>query len=1479
MAKLTASNKALKKALVEFSNQAFNQPAPQPFVLPDSQTSSVTPQQAVLAQYMNIPGYNQNPVAPSASPASPSTEKSALSQTFGWLGSLGHGVENIAIDAFNHDGSPLDVAKNIGLDAAGAYAAAMKPLAEIAMAPGINVPGENTIDSKLNNFIQKENTTNHGSADETSGVSVLKAAGVNGTSTHARILQAIGGLGIDILSDPTTYLGPGLLKVPKEAVSAVKGIEDAVKAGKDVAEAAPSITPEVRQLDSSAPTGIQGHPQLFAGDTSSSSDALKAKQSASHAIVSSVTPDTTLAPIMPTAANGLIPKIASDIKKPLTPAAQRSARASQASRKRWYEDLVPVEVKGKKVSNIKTKTPAINAGGDAAANLINAGQDVSTLSRKELATTVTALAKDGGVQDKDLKYFAKGFEDTASIPDSERLSTHIANKGTVEDFANGRPRKVEAPELEEAIKPGITQHSVADMISDITSGVLPRTADKFVPATGEMANIAQRTTEDFVKGTNDATGASHATLGPANQAQLWNKLQSKARETLAGGATKLNVQKRTISMMRSAEDHALSIGHPPMDWNGSGLRLTDVMSELSPQLLAKGYIPQIVSAFSKKSAEEITDPVVKEAFERAMASRKIDSAGIGSQIMDNFAQTYKDNFNNASDAFVQRWKAGVAPKQVKDAAVAGGLTNKEADSLQSLVRNFSQNSLDSSIDSYRNHLGAEIARSVAAGRVTKGAGKVLSDAIADMIEEDGKFSNVNKALGKGKSSSPLQQFNAMERFLDNNAVNSVLTRLTTWAGRGPMYTSWRDSFNAVQNNAVTRAGWFVNMRASFSKDEMSQAWKLVASQGLSSGRETIEAMDDGDRVKPLAQSLLDLSDSLFGSKSAWKELAMNPNSLDSAEAIKAQMTFEDLDQAFKATRSPIRMSKIKGKGDNWLDSIGSIDPMEEFGLDPAKYLFHIDRAFSNVATKYALDDDFAMSFGQKAGTSFTHTAKIDNVRFADDVRFDPKVANQYKFMVDTLYATPWSAKSGPGKAYFTALRMWKSGVTIYRLAHHISNVIGDSFLTWMDGISDPTVFSKAQKVLWTNKKAYGDALQDRDFSKLQGLLTRDQYDNMGGSATATVIKKQGATVSTGEIYRGINERGLLNSYATIEDIVGKSLFEESKNPILHRLSRPLGGKAHNVAAGISEYTDHFSRTAHFIGVVQQRMTPAVATALNAAKTPTERLDVLKPLFDEAAARVKKFHPNGQELTKFEQSWGRGLIPFYAWTRKTVPTMIQSLAEHPENISKLQAYPRANYALQQALGIQTPSPENQFPVNQLIPSWLTTEGLGPIGVAGDSGLSGFFSRLGRQGVLPSGEVFGSTILSPSNPFDDTISQWGGVPSEQGNIPGFLKNIVNQSSPAIQLVKSFADQTTNTGAPIPESQGGQGWGPYIASQIPGVADVERITKLGQTAKPGTQPIGGVDVASMLNYLLGAGVTGTGQYYKSALAEQQAKAKAGN
>jgi hypothetical protein len=1441
-------------------------------------------------------------------------EGGVLSNTFGWMASLGTGVENIIQDVIDAPEQGFgQTAKDIGNDVGAALAHVLQPAAEIAALPGVEMPGGDLGTDQLSKYVQKHGVRHHGDGYMT-GQRLAKqlpewAFGLPGKN---KVTEAATGFGLDVATDPLSYVGLGLFSKAKPAAETLEALAAGTAKVPQIATPAPigNTAPFVK------PTAGPSKIDLGPGPSYQGAQSITGQK----LLPTPTAPPVAASPMLHAVTNpppiSLSEKIIGDALNfdNITPETSNWIKGQALTDRRLYEKLRPVVFPEKNVPAPRTDLrkaqvdEGYQKGVDAVDNIRAVDSpfdmpDLGPISRAEQVDLFNQVSKHGvmgpvyrngelmGDDTLDVmaaKYRWAGFERAMieagyQFPEG-RLSHYLQSTKTpkLDEFAVGKPLK-ERPKVDDPIElksvdeiwagsKGINPADVQKAISEqelnrLMGGVNPRTREDIPLPDSEFLTDLARQGAITQKKLLGSSAMRRRDLNPANQAQLFNRMQNDLKGWVAKNKAfqkgKKWRQTQALAMMKAAEDYlAKTYGIQGVDWNGAPLRFTDVIAEIGEEGL-NDFIPRLMKAFQSGDLSKITDPVAKKAIADAMARRAEVSGGIAKVVFNEYIK----DFNYARDVLspqkLQAWRNGEALKKAERDARLMGATEKEKDAIVDLLKNHidTTNLERAELDRLFDELGESVIRGIQKGQLDRKLIKSTYHAIARL---------------RGETAEQIAH-----DVTGNRALDFFMNNMTTWWGRGEYKDFTREVYQFAEDYARARAKWFSDKLTNYSKAERNAAFRYAQrlheaparafAKGLSKDEQEAIALTEkgfSDREIELGNQIRDYFENILGSKSS---LASITDAAGSA-AIRSQMTMADIDKQLRAFNSSFQFHKHIRKtanregmpadysGENWLAAWENVDPSVH-GQDPLSFLYDLDLAVQRVMAEYATIDSFAYTFGRKAGDAgfdpLVHKAKIEHHRFDPDLRFDPEVQKQFMRLMKDIEEGPWIPGSKAGQFYTKGLRMWKTGVTIYSPSHHIRNLIGDTWLMWAAGHNDPRAFVWSKKMLHAERSRYKEAIKDPTLDALRGLYSKEELGYFRTTGDTVVLKRNGANLTASEIYGEANQRGLLLDATRVEDIMGTTVQETltGRSPLK---IQPLGGHAHNVATKVAEYREHYVRLAHFSSAVNKRLTKNVAARLRAAEgSPVARKEIMDEIYRKAASEVRKWHPDGRDMTHFEQKWMRNIIPFYSWQRKSVPLLFQTMAQRP---SKILMYPRATFAAQQSLGIEAESPYDPFPYDQLFPDWMRAGGIGPIGdPQSDNVVSKFFGRLGRYAETPQGDPVGYSVVNPGNPFNDFVNHTFGI----GDREAVAHGVSSPLTPLFNIPKEFLTGTTFSGAPIAESEGGQGYEAWTASQVPILSMFQRTLNLGEEQPEGVR--GGPNRDALANLLFALGLQSTGPYIR--------------
>lgn len=638
-------------------------------------------------------------------------------------------------------------------------------------------------------------------------------------------------------------------------------------------------------------------------------------------------------------------------------------------------------------------------------------------------------------------------------------------------------------------------------------------------------------------------------------------------------------------------------------------------------------------------------------------------------------------------------------------------------------------------------------------------------------------------------------------------VEGIMTKFATWWGAKDLKPFSREYIDTARNVAAAFAETLTPIVQATKPSQRFAAFTVAQGKRLASSPEE-QAL--ADQFKYMVERLMgthgitsNAEAVVLRSGTVMKEL--------NAELPKEMKFFEskgvdDLGRKFDYTDG------------NWMHSWKEWDVKE-----PAETLYRLTRSLQMVTRKNSMWDDAAARWGMPIkGSEFQHQVK--NVARLKGTYFPQQIAEQIDTLHNQLERDVFKTPNKAIELFDKVQRMWKTGVTIYSPAHHIRNLNGDVYLAALDGVVSPKPYLIATKVLHAYPTRY------KDLESVFNIMDPNLRENALRARPGNVVlnTKRGDKLTAEQLYQAAESQGLFIRAMHVEDLTGDAA------PAFGTLGpkiQPFGGKVYGAATRASELRDHWVRLAHFTDILSKSNAP------------------LRVAIEQAGRRVRKFHPDGMDMTGFEQNVLRRVIPFYSWMRKATPLVIEGAIMRPHITM---AFPKAMANMQYATGIESNGPGDPFPMDQMFPDWLKEKGIGPILGPG--------SGLGREATWR-GSAPGDTIVNPSSPFLDQLQQIGNP----------KQTILSGLSPSLRIPIELATGNSSLGIPLNSVQGGTP--AYLAEQIPSVGLAARLSGLTRSNEP-------YNPEQLINFLTAMGVTGTGPYQPQAQTEiRQAITQIGN
>lgn len=969
----------------------------------------------------------------------------------------------------------------------------------------------------------------------------------------------------------------------------------------------------------------------------------------------------------------------------------------------------------------------------------------------------------------------------------------------------------------------------------------------------------------------------HPIFNAPTQNNLSNRIANDARKQLIRESTNLRtgskinkaaapalipaVFDRYIDMLRNAEESLISKGRAekndayyPRGGIKPGspyLRLSDVLSALPRELAqeailgAKGKVhaSTILKAVTGSNAalgqiakqnkplfEAIRNTDWTPLMVKEYATRTIDAANAAQETTNDVANFISAKLMDTTASDVN--KAAVMDETVKAAKnefkhempAAKATLNEMLDGLRQSIPSPLPDPIDDIIQRGKRSLAAGV---FASGKQRAAQGPRIATATA--VTEaaiDSPITDAAVDLYKAEIAAEEGIFGTVLKWFDPASGYKDLRQLVL------------KNLSARKTSATTRASEIIKLFSKIPEAEHMTFWKEVTNADLPTipaHRESVALM------QKMFQNLFGDSGlaEKFAGNTAIARAGINVDHLNKHMRIVGINDF----QFTRDVPDPLNPAKtIRLNPDQVLDTWKNYVPKDS--ADLRKFVFNMSQAVENSMVEYSTFANLGSIWGSKAAKNGYQ--QVTGMHSAIDGMYFPKeIVSQIAKMargIDEMYEPV--ANSALMRLYDDALRTWKTGVTIYAPSHHIRNMIGDVFTSWLDGVSNPAYYTKSGQMLMANHHMYSDMkvgknpLSDilgegRETEIISKIIGNSQTRIPKGTRIIATAKVNGKkfSITLDQAYQMAFRHGLFPHSSVIEDLPGSETLMESLAQRFHPGKvgpfQPFKGNVAKGVKGLAETREHYVRGAHWLYALENT-----------------KANSLEELFQKSAERVRKYHPDGLDLTTTEKKVFRRLIPFYSWNRKAIPLILEGIAMHP---AKIIAYPRIMSAMQEQQGIES-SVSDPWPDDQLFPNWLSSNVIGPV-LPPDSG---FAQRIARS---PGEE--GYTLINPGNPATDIMEDYFNNP---------IKGVGNSLTPFLKIPAEIGFQREfQSGAPIDDKT------EYIDKNVPLLSTMSRLTN----GAVGTGLVEGGDLKgketdssnlpALINYLTAAGILDTGRYIK--------------
>lgn len=989
-------------------------------------------------------------------------------------------------------------------------------------------------------------------------------------------------------------------------------------------------------------------------------------------------------------------------------------------------------------------------------------------------TAWRSAAKDAGLTKKEIDTVLKTTDDDEAL----RLLREFANK----------PIKLpKAPAVEVAVKAEDTVVADAEDIieaaaegSETAAKAMAEAVDKQRPRTvntidaegGEAvaktaASVVKKIKEKAFKNPNfnpavqvNAIRMLESALIDKDLMPGWKVGKDKLKTTSTGPIAKT---RRSLMMkhLEALEDAMTHAGYPPLSYgvkNPYPLRLSDLINAaggIHVAMQGVKHLTDLVGNQKKFDAFLEANPAAKQLAEANQAAHAAYTADLAKNATDSALEAAKKAELDPSLTASERAAAlSSVPQVARDVVKStASLPNPEAariaaQNAKELIEN-AKPSVVKAIDKNKWTFKTASATGKITPETVEGAVKVEREALRKV--------GVSPSVIRGEVSiadDSLAQKGLAASFLKAFKPDFEMEDLR------PMFVENRSLFQ--QHTAY----WSHALNETF-----KSAPKAARIEGWDSFTKGLPINDP--KALEASEHFAKAMDSMFGGSGLSDAIT--------SDVLRNQITIHDLNKALKLRGVAFRFTDEitdefgKVKKVPWMDSWKHHDLK---GMDPVLFIKQMRDAADQTLMEKTMFDQIATIFSAKSGVG----VGISGVPRLKGVAFDREMVPQIKRFIEVL--DDLQKPRGKFRQFYEqVLRIWKTSVTIYNPSHHARNMAGDTMLAWLQGVNDPKVYDKAMRVLKSKRGLYAD------IGEVDNLIGPEAVKRqLAREAHAPITSFKGQKLDAIQIHTIMYNRGLLPHSRILEDIHGAPATDI-------KLPQPLGGRGSKAARKVSETREHFSRTAHFIHALQK------------SKAAT-----LEGAIEEATRVTRKWHPDGLDLTPFEEKWMRNIFPFYSWTRKAVPLILEGAAKNP---AKITAPNKVLYNLQISMGIDPESMSEPFPVDMQFPDWIRDMAYGPV-LAGGTKIVG-------SGLNPVADVGEDYLNNP------------------------VKGLKGMLTPAVKLPAELAfKEDIQTGQEFDTMDMTE----YVDKQIPGLSVANRLTG-GNLGAGSVEALATGDKSAMLNH----------------------------
>lgn len=406
------------------------------------------------------------------------------------------------------------------------------------------------------------------------------------------------------------------------------------------------------------------------------------------------------------------------------------------------------------------------------------------------------------------------------------------------------------------------------------------------------------------------------------------------------------------------------------------------------------------------------------------------------------------------------------------------------------------------------------------------------------------------------------------------------------------------------------------------------------------------------------------------------------------------------------------------------------------GLNPLDTLERYQQALSGAQTMKNIGAHLSKNFDHRStfvdGTRMTaadaraagwfrvdtKAENADLARFIDPESYFPPELKQQMTFLEKIARESSAFKPGPVKnivgVYDAIMRVFKSSATIWRVGHHVANLLGDMMANSLRGV---TPFQYIRSIRAAHA---GGHMFDADIThmqSLQGYLPEGQQvaKKLSGDKVFINVGGKLEEVNLNDVWTAGLQNGALMNANSARDLVDDVGTRATGPTGLAAAFRMTGLPQIDEKLGqFSAVRDNLTRMAHYLQELEDGSFGSVEEALQ-----------------KASGIIQEYHPTIESLSTFERKYARRVFYFYTWMRQTTDLIVRTALDKPGIVT---IPSKAQYDLADVNGLNPESIGQIYNGDERVASYGQNSLLGPSFLRGDNLTQDFDPDAGNQQVL-------------------------------------------------------------------------------------------------------------------------------------------------